>query len=329
MDGHAPAARWRDLHGRRLRHVDARAATTRSRAQLGSGYRLCVTAPGDTDPDSRAWAVRALSHPTNVTLVTGCPTSRHESGLQRLGSHEPDVRTRPGRTSPSSRSQSLTSGAVKSPRCRRRYIVKPPANSNKLRRTMSRKRGRTPTADRTSCLRRSTHARAAAGSSICSSTDRARSIRAISAPQAGAAHVRRHGAVHDVRCRCRTACRIRGRRDRMTLLTTCVLPPPDSANDPPPTSCIVEGHQTVVGDGIQRKLDASSSSSTRRTTAGEAWGRARPGERRADQASSLSEGLASTRCMRFCASCSAASASGIRPSILASRPSAKRACASS
>ncbi len=71
--------------------------------------------------------------------------------------------------------------------------------------------------------------------------------------------------------------------------------------------------------------EATRRGSTRTIDGGRGMGRARPGERRADQASSPAERLASTRCMRLCASCSAASASAFRPSIRASRSSVNRA----
>jgi hypothetical protein len=42
--------------------------------QLGGTYRLCVTGPGSSDPDSGvAWAVRTLTTPSYWTATTGCP----------------------------------------------------------------------------------------------------------------------------------------------------------------------------------------------------------------------------------------------------------------
>ena len=42
--------------------------------QLGGSYRLCVTGPGSSDPDSGvAWAVRTLATPSYWTAATGCP----------------------------------------------------------------------------------------------------------------------------------------------------------------------------------------------------------------------------------------------------------------
>ena len=81
-----------------------------------------------------------------------------------------------------------------------------------------------------------------AGRSICSSTCRGRSRRALSGRRSRSRRCTTTRAVHRTSIRCRTACRIRAAlRPRTSSRRTCCRTGA--------TSCIVEGHQTVRGNG--------------------------------------------------------------------------------
>ena len=204
---------------------------------IGSDFRLCVTAPA---PDSSSsWGVRAV---TGVTRVDGCapisPTSdAAKAGLSVLnlssaGATGQDFAVVPITTPNFDAGDTATDRELH--RHGRRQFEQGPAalRAGDVDRQ---------TATRTSCSRRSTPARVAPARSTCSSRCPARSCRAISGRPTRSCSSTTTPSPSRRSCRCRTASRILACAGNI-LLEDGVLPAGA-------TSCIVEGHQTAVGDG--------------------------------------------------------------------------------